>query len=239
MEEITKADQPDWVEMCSSWDWALVDATTVSSTACEESSRSTVEYTYDSSAVLAYLLAYNACLVLIFSSGKDLQSSIRSVCSLRLASCAILTFMSLLVFVGAVHLLRVSRDEEFVPGEDPSFRQEWSCVYMAVSLLCFSRAAHIALPHSTKSDEIKAASAGPEFCYGFFRNWQAQRCYKRPTCYRILSIFLPVIRGMHFLLTQVWDANGRYFWVKLLIIEVVEIIVQFTSLASSAVDSDG
>ena len=56
--------------------------------------------------------------------------------------------------------------------------------------------------------------------------------------YRILSIFLPVIRGMHFLLTQVWDANGRYFWVKLLIIEVVEIIVQFTSLASSAVDSD-
>ena len=26
---------------------------------------------------------------------------------------------------------------------------------MAVSLLCFSRAAHIALPHSTKSDEIR------------------------------------------------------------------------------------
>ena len=39
LEEITKADhdKPDWVEMCSSWDWALVDATTVSSTACEES----------------------------------------------------------------------------------------------------------------------------------------------------------------------------------------------------------
>ena len=35
LEEITKADhdKPDWVEMCSSWDWALVDATTVSSTA--------------------------------------------------------------------------------------------------------------------------------------------------------------------------------------------------------------
>ena len=135
--------------------------------------------------------------------------------------------MSLLVFVGAVHLLRVTETKNLSPAKIQVFDRN-GVVYMAQACSVLAGSS-IALPHSTKSRLNKGSISGPEFCYGFFRNWQAQRCYKRPTCYRILSIFLPVIRGMHFLLTQVWDANGRYFWVKLLIIEVVEIIVQFTS----------
>jgi hypothetical protein len=147
----------------------------------------------------------------------------------RLATASIGVFMSLLVFIGGLHLQSVGVS---VWGEIYLF-SAWLCLHGGLTVLTLERSKEIALrkrshPSRRSNEPTDQEMQEVTWCLSSFVRVFELKC----------ACCVKTVRALRRVKAEFWDAGGVYFPVKLVLLEVVEVGVQMSSLITTASTSD-
>ena len=168
--------------------------------------------------------------------------------------------MAVLIYVGSTHLHDAAMHN---PNESSRVAQSmWRAVYLFVSFLCFTGGLLVIAPaenatafssFSCVSAPISASFAARAVALSVaFSDADSNLGSLTPTTSGTTAaasssccgcgsfcglLFLKTMNAMKAAKAQFWDASGDFFWVKLVVMEVLEISLQIYSLSTSATSS--
>ena len=182
------------------------------------------------------LLLFLVTVAFLLSSKAYRNSVLVCPSYARIACCCIAIIMSLLVFIGATELIVIA------PKENDS-RYFWCWLYYAVAAACWHGGLCVLVP-AEKHNGCDNEETFPEM---FDTSARTQRVRRQsmvvpPRVYACCTPHATVRRastGIAAIKRHFLDAGGRWFPLKLAMLEIFECAMQFYSLMSSASSSDG
>ena len=211
------------------------DALTNSNTTCDTTkqtyARTTSKAKFNSTILMSCVFALFSCAILFFGNFKTFHFHLSIV---RVGSCIVGLLMSALVYIGSLHLYWSSIGNPV--QTDADLQMTWRALYLIASYMCLHGGLLVLVPkvggdggdggvdkskdQSASTDQDGVCSAcGSTTC-----------CRRGSCCFKSMSF-------IHAFKEQFWDASGSYFPLKLMLMEMIEIIIQLNSLASGATKS--
>jgi hypothetical protein len=139
--------------------------------------------------------------------------------------------MSLLVYIGSFHLYSAAMAPS---NADIQFAYlVWQAMYLFVSFLCFFGGLMIIAP----SDDIDNTISRSKKITSFSKTTKGSDVKCCDFCSCCTVFFMKSVNLVMAGKAQFWDASGEFFWLKLVIMEILEISLQINSLATSATNS--
>ena len=200
----------------------------------ESTSPISIETHPDASTLLGGVCLFFAALVFVFADTAPTRANVNGS-ALHIGCLFACIFMSFLVFIGSSHLQNAASLDETAYS---TVFSAWEIVYLVVSFVCFQGGLVLIVrpatanfrPHSGTTTTATATSPSDDHSMSWLLN---SCCPSRRR--KSLVIFLQSVQGLK---AVFWDPTGDYFWLKLVVIEVFEWVVQLNSLVNGAVDSD-
>ena len=190
---------------------------------------------FDSSVLLACVLLYLTLMAM--TMGKN-YTHLKFQCStVRSGSLLAAILMAALVYIGSTHLHDATNSASAVSVSESML--VWRKLYLFVSLLCFSGGLWVISDTDDASRTVlissSAANDSDSDCLETCSDCSCCNCCS--CCTRVGACILSCVTALKSLKSQFWDASGDFFWLKLVLMEVFEISIQLSSLATSATNS--
>tara|TARA_B110000090_G_scaffold8694_1_gene8960 strand:- start:164 stop:2179 length:2016 start_codon:yes stop_codon:yes gene_type:complete len=183
-----------------------------------------ISMSFNSTALVLLVLAAFGCAVPIFGDYKTLYFHLSPV---RVGCCIVGLLMSLLVYVGSLHLYWSSIDNPV--KSDAALQMMWRALYLVISYMCLHGGLLVLVPTvaAVNGDQNKQQTAAVDqdlFCSSC---GNATCCRRGSYCFKTLH-FLKSLKE------ELWDASGKWYVLKLMLMEMVEVAIQINSLTSGA-----
>ena len=238
-------------DMCDRWrvnlsspvgtTFTLTTTTSSTNTSCDAGITSfmqpeDVTEIWDSRIMFAFTLAYLTVVVMVFNSSSGTQASQNTSTgsAVRICGFAIGLFMAALVYIGSVHILRdVLTNEDSISA---GIQRKWRMLYLFVSYGCVHRgflpsrqSAPSKGTSSSRNLDKPRQQSGRHACMSFITGATISFCgASRSRC---------LYTRFHLFMDTFWRAGGELFWLKLAILEILEIGLQLASVSSTAASS--
>ena len=206
---------------------------------------------YNALPFLSMVFTLYVCLVFFAASNTKTTGALLLRFNLhyvRVGCCLVLAFMALLMYLCAMHLLQASVENGMSTWRSQDAHNEgmWSALYLCVSFMCFKGGLallpNLAMQHHKPKVHLDTLleqqccgmrSILPISCEETRKRGDARE--RMTCCHKVSQVMFRL--GFVFY-TEFWDCRGRYFWMKLALLEVVEVLVQIVSLQESTARTD-
>ena len=179
---------------------------------------------WEAGLLLAFTFLYFACAVVFFAASNDKEPRLHFECTcVRRGSLAIGLFMSGMIYVGSLHLYRAALNST---EEDSLVFTRWRGVYLFLTYLCAHGSLLVALPRNRGAVDTMRRQGQAR------ANTGTAIHARNGGCCGVCCANLAVLQA------ELWDATGKLFWLKLVIMEVLDIVLQLNSITTSAPTSN-
>ena len=190
---------------------------------------------WNSKTMFAIFFAYCTVSVMVLGESSTalppLTASVIRVCGF-----AIGLFMAALIYIGSVHILR-----DILNNGDPiskDVQRKWRLLYLFVSYGCVHWSILLLLPsiaatsinNAEDSNEIQREKKIIRDRCSSTVNTTISRCCGKATSHSLY-------KRLHAFVATFWLAGGELFWLKLVILEILEIGLQLKSITATAASS--
>ena len=192
---------------------------------------------FNSGGLLAGALVYLSILCIIF--GRNFQSFNCKTSSIHVGSFFIGLFMAALVYIGSLHIYRDAQDNPDKKSREVQLL--WRDFYLFVSFVCVYGSLLILSPSTITNEKMRLS---------FQRSSSNSKSMQKLSCFTVCFLpmryscckkFKKICTGaavsLQTIWTEWWLPSGQYFWVKLVILEIMEICIQLNSVMTSAATS--
>ena len=188
--------------------------------------RTTTHTSFNSVILVSLVFALFGSFIALFGGFESFHFQWSVV---RVGCCIVGLLMSSLVYIGSLHLYWSSIEKSVQHEAD--LQMGWRTLYLVISYMCLHGGLLVLVPNVAADDgdrgthKSATVATNQDLICSLCGN--ATCCRRGSCCFKTLHFFKSFKDSF-------WDASGTYFFLKLMIMEVVEVAIQINSLTRGA-----
>ena len=187
--------------------------------------RTTTTKSYNSAVMMSIVVAVFSCSIMLLGDYESFHFHLSGV---RVGCCIVAFVTSSLVYVGSLHLHWSSQNNP--TPTDATAQKIWRAFYLFISYVCV----HGGLLVLVDVDRSKVVAKDKD--KQTLTRDQDFKCCNKTWCKSDSCCGKVLYFGDSFK-KEFWDASGKFFWLKLAVVEIIELAIQMNSLAIGATNS--